>query len=124
MRFSTVVMTYFVLGAVMWGGGVIAWDDSGVGQFLIENPERGDTNENVRDNIEQAGGPIQQAAGTLSGGGLLAVWNFLVQLVGFLFWPITVLVSVNAPPRAIVLVGGTVSMAFFATLIRIIRSSA
>jgi len=108
----------------MWGGGAIAWDDSGVGQFLVDDPTRGDTNEEVQDRFEQSGGPIQQAASTIGGGGLLAVWNFIVRLLAYLFWPITVLVSVNAPPRATTLIGGTLVMGFVATFIRIIRGSA
>jgi len=124
MRFTTIIVTYFVIGAVMWGGGAIAWDDSGVGQYLIEDPTRGDANEGVQSNIEQAGGPIQQAAGTIGGGGVLAIWNILVQFIAYLFWPLSVLISINAPPRATTLIGGTLVISFLATMVRIIRGSA
>ena len=122
MRLSSIIMTYLVIGAVMWGGGVIAFDDAGVATYLIDEPD-GELNENVTDRIESTGGPIQQAAATVGGGGLLAVWNLLTALFGFFFWPITTLMTLNAPPAATVLLGGTLSLGFLLGIIRIIATS-
>lgn len=124
MRFSSVVMAYFIIGAVMWGGGVIGWGDTGVAGVLIEDPESGDVNEETAEEIEQLGGPIEQLLDSVAGGGLVAVWIFLKNLIGFMFWPIDTLYRVNAPIEAVVLLGGGVTMAFYASLLRIIRGTA
>ncbi|WP_225334246.1 hypothetical protein [Halomicrobium urmianum] len=125
MRFSHVILTYFVIGAIMWGGGAIMWDSAGVGGFIIDDPTTGgvDANESTADDLENMGGPIQQSLQQL-GGPLLAVWNFIVKLIGYVFWPITVLQSANAPPRVTVLLGGSFSMAFIGATVRLIRGSA
>jgi len=121
MRWVNIILAYFVIGAVMWGAGLIAWSQAGVGLLFIDSPANGvDVNENTTQDVEQSGGPIQQAASTVSGP-LVAVWNLLVRLIGYLTWPITVLQSVGAPPRIIVLLGGTPTVGFFATLIGVIR---
>lgn len=123
-RFAAVLLAYFVIGAVMWGGGAIAWSDSGVGGLIIKDTAGGvDVNENTSEQLERSGGPIREAAAQL-GGPILAIWNFVVQFIGYLFWPVTVLQSVNAPPRAIVLAGGAMSVMFLGSVIRLIRRSA
>jgi len=123
-RFSTVVMAYFVIAATMWAGGVIAWDESGVGTLIIDDPAEGEVNEETAGELEGLGGPIQQVATTVGGGALLAVWNVLVKFVAYLFWPITVLEANNAPASAVVLFGGSLSLAFILGLLRIVRGSA
>lgn len=122
MRLSSILMTYMIVGAVMWGGGVIAYNDTGVATYLIDNPQTNQLNENVTEDIENSGGPIKQAANSIGGGGLLAVWNLLSALLGFFFWPITVLMALNAPPQATVLIGGSLSLGFLLGIIRIIAT--
>jgi len=122
-RFGDVVLAYFVIGAIMWGGGAIQWAETGVNSFIIEDPQTAEVNEETSDKLESAGGPIREAAQSF-GGPVLAVWNIVVQLIGALFWPVTVLQSVNAPPRIIVLLGGTPSIAFLGGALRLIRESA
>jgi len=122
-RFGTVIMVYFVVGAVMWGGGAIAWSETGLNSLIIEDPQTGEVNDNTTEQFEQAGGPIRQAAQSF-GGPVLAIWNIVVQFIGYLFWPVTTLQSVNAPPRLVVLLGGAPSVAFVAGTIRLIRDSA
>jgi len=127
-RFAAVILAYFVIGATMWGGGVIQWDDTGIGGLIITDPgaEKGESvkvNENTSSTLEQSGGPIRQAAGSVAGP-ILAIWNFIVQFIGFLFWPVTVLQSVTAPTRVVVLAGGAVSVMFLGAIIRLIRRSA
>lgn len=126
MRFGHVLLAYFVMGAVMWGGGALAWGDVPLGGFVIDDPSAGNIsiNENTSQGLEQVGGPIQQAARTVGGTGLLAVWNLLAAVIGMMFWPITALIVANAPPRVIVLFGGAPTIAFYGALFRVIRSSA
>lgn len=124
MRFSAILVTYFVLGAVMWGSGFIAWDSAGVAEHVIDDPtdEQGGADD-VRRGLENMGGPIGTAAGTL-GGGLLAVWSFVSGVINFLFWPYTVLHDAGAPPEVSVLLGGGVCVAFIGSLIRTVRGTA
>lgn len=124
MRLSRVVMAYFLMGAVMWGGGVIAWDDAGVGQILIQSADSdAAVNQQTSEDLSQLGGPIQTALSTVQSAGLVAIWNVLVKLVGFLNWPVVVMLSVDAPPRITVIGGGTPTMAFWVAFIRLVRTS-
>lgn len=122
-RFGSLILVYFVIGAVMWGGGAIVWSEAGVGTLIIEDPQTGTVNDDTVDELEDAGGPIRQAAEQI-GGPVLAIWNIIIKFIGYLFWPITVLQAVNAPPRITVLLGGTPSIAFLGGIIRLIRDSA
>jgi len=123
-RFAAVLLTYFVIGATMWGGGVISWGNTGIGGFIIEDVDGAvSVNEKTGDALEQSGGPIRQAAATV-GAPILAIWNFIIQFIGYLFWPITVLQSVAAPPRAVVIAGGSLTVMFLGAVIRLIRRSA
>jgi hypothetical protein len=127
MRFAQIVMAYFLIGALMWAGGVVDWSDSGVGGVLIDDPGVGDADtevdESTQQDLEGIGGVIQQAVQT-GAGGLIAVWNIAIQLIGYLFWPITTLVSLDAPPRAVVIFGGTPTVAFLGAVLRLVKTSA
>lgn len=126
MRLSNVLMLYFLLGVILWGGGAIQWDNSGVGQLIVEVDDQGDArvNSSTSGDLNQLGGPIQEAASTVSGGGLIAIWNFLIKFLGFMFWPITTLQGWNSPTEAVVLLGGAPSFALLAATLRAVRSEA
>jgi hypothetical protein len=124
MRFGPIIMAYFVIGTVLWGGGVIAWSNAGVAQTFVEDPAAAETNEKTGEQLERLGGPIDQLADTVTGGGMLAVWNILVNLISWLFWPLVTLWRVGAPAEATVLLGGSVTTGFYVSLIRIVRGSA
>lgn len=127
MRFSKIVLAYFLIGSLMWAGGIIDWADAGVGSVIIDNPGVGDeqtqVDESTQTDLEGIGGVIQQAVQS-GAGGLIAVWNIAVKLVGFMFWPITILLSLNAPPRAVVVIGGTLTMVFLGGILRLVKTSA
>lgn len=125
MRFGNILLAYFVIGAIMWGGGLVSWDKAGVGHLIVKNPSNGDVqvNNNTSEQLGKLGGPIQTAVGEF-GGGLIAIWSILKSLIGYLFWPIIVLKVVNAPPRVIVLGGGIYVVAFFSAALRLVRRSA
>jgi hypothetical protein len=125
VRFSNILAAYFVVGALLWAGGAIQWGQTGVAGLIVDTPEEGvEVNNETADQLQQRGGPIQEAAGALGASPILAVWNLLVGLIGYLFWPITVLQGVNAPPRIVVLLGGTPTVLFYGSFIRLIRTSA
>ena len=127
MRFSSVLITYFIISAVMWGGGVISWQESGVGGAFIEDPtadsQAGAVDQNTTTLLNRLGGPITQVAGQTSGGGLIATWQVLVSLIGFVFWPTALMISVNAPPSAVVL-ATALPVAFVTSVLRMVRGSA
>lgn len=124
MRFQTIILGYFLIGALMWGGGVIQWDDSGVGGLIIEqNNGNVEANEDTAQSVRESGGAIQEAVNSFAGP-LAAIWNFVAKFIGYLFWPITTLQSVNAPPRIVVLLGGGLTMAFIGAFIRLFKGSA
>ena len=122
-RFSSILIVYFLLGAVMWGGGALDWSEAGVGQYIIDDPATDTVSQNASDDLESLGGPIQNVTGTL-GGGLIAIWNLMAKFLAYLFWPVTALQAAGAPSRVVVTAGGGVSMAFIAAFIRTIRGSA
>lgn len=123
-RFGNIVVAYFVIGALMWAGGAIAWSNTGVGQLFVDTPQDDlGVNETTTGQLEKSNGPVQEAVGALGASPLLAVWNIIVGILGYLSWPVTVLQSVNAPPRIVVMAGGTMLVLLFASAIRLIRVS-
>jgi len=125
MNFRQIILLYFIVGATMWAGGAIDWNNAGVGQFIITaNDDSVSQNESAAEDLTEIGGPIEEAASNVDGLGLLAVWNLIVGLLGYLTWPITVLQSRSAPVEVVVLLGGTVQMTFFVAVIGLVRRSA
>ena len=124
MRFTHVIMAYFMIGVVLWGGGVLSWGGVGVAGVLIDNPDEEDLGEDSIEDIESTWGPVAQLADTVTGGGLVAAVEFISGLVSFLFWPITVLIGVGAPTEVWVFLGGGLPFAFYASIIRILRGTA
>jgi hypothetical protein len=120
MRFGSILLAYFIIGTVMWGGGLIAWDTTGpVQEFVgVENGSV-DANESTAGQLERTGGVVGQAAQSLAGP-ILLVWNLVTGFVAYVFWPVTVLTTVNAPPQLIVLMGGSMSVAFFVAIVRLL----
>lgn len=117
MQFNRIILAYFMIGAVMWGGGAIDYENAGVSEMFIE--ESGGEfviNEDTSGDLSESGGPIQTAAANVAGG-LIAVWNLISKALGYLFWPITVMQSANAPPRVVVLLGGAPTAAFWGSII-------
>lgn len=125
MRFSNILLIYFVMGAMMYGGGVVTWQESGVVSVFIDySPgEQVEVNKETANDLEGLGGPIQEAAESIGGGGLIAAWNILSNIIGFLFWPITTLLSLNAPLEVVLIFGGIPTVAFFGSVLRLIRTS-
>ncbi|RDZ65978.1 hypothetical protein C5B90_06420 [Haloferax sp. Atlit-12N] len=125
MRFSHILLVYFVMGAMMFGGGVIEWNQSGVvGIFVEYSPgEQVDVNQDTANDLERLGGPIQEAAESIGGGALIALWSILSNIIGYLFWPITTLLSLNAPLEIVLIFGGIPTVAFFGGIITLIGST-
>ena len=125
MRFSHIIMAYFLIGAIMWAGGAIPWSNAGLGEIVVDDPTNGTEgiNNETAEDLESTGGPIQEAISSVGGGALLAVWKLIRGLVSFMFWPMSVLISNGAPPQVWVVLGGVPTVAFYGAFIRLIRTS-
>lgn len=111
----------------MWAAvPAVGWGQVGVGGEILDNPEDGSVQgeEDVQNDLEGIGGAISSAVQTVSGGGILAVWGIISGFISLVFWPVTVMIAVDAPGVITVLVGGSLSMAFMVGLIKIVRGSA
>lgn len=124
IRASNIIMIYFVIGAVMFGGGAVAWNNSGLTKFFITN-SGGDLapSQQTGENLTGVSGAITSLVGSFGGPAIL-VWNLFAGLVAFLNWPLFVLIENGAPPQVTILLGGTLTVAFYMAAIRLVRSSA
>jgi len=123
-RFSSIILAYFVIGAIMFGGGAISYEESGVASFFVEQ-DGGQFG--PAQNAEEELGGIGTAISNLVGqfiGGIQLVYNLVVGLLGFINWPLIVLSQNNAPPIATLLIGGSFTVAFYGSVIRLIRGAA
>jgi hypothetical protein len=125
VRFGEVVLTYFVIGAVMWGAGLVDGGQLGVADIFFNISETGavTASEQPQGLLGEMGNLINDVAGGLVGP-VLAVWNVIRELTAVLFWPVVVLQTAAAPPSVVVLLGGTPTVAFFMGIVRIVRESA
>lgn len=124
MRFANIIMTYLIIGLVMFGGGAISWDDSGASEFFLtggENQSQPQLNPDISQEMENSGGVINNLVTAFSGT-LLIVWNLIVGLITYLNWPVAVLASNNAPPIATALLGGSLSASFYLSAIQLWRT--
>lgn len=123
MRFSNIIVLYFVLGAVVFGGGAINYDNSGVAQYFVhKSPSGGSVNDKVKNQYSGLGSAITNLVNTF-GGAIILVWNLAVGVVSFLAWPFTVCISNNVPFEVSLLLGGTPTVGFYGSIIVLIRSS-
>lgn len=125
VRLGEVVLTYFVIGAVLWGSGIIDGSNLGVANIFFDVAGDGSIQQaqQAETLLDQMGNSIQDVAGGIVGP-ILAIWSVIRQLISVLFWPVVALASNNAPPSVVMLLGGTPTVAFFMGVIRAVRESA
>lgn len=88
MQWNEVVLAYFVIDAVTFGGGAVAWGDAGVGQFFIDQPGNQPTvNTTTTEQFENSSGAVETTLRAVGAGALVAVWNLMVGIIAYLFWP-------------------------------------
>jgi hypothetical protein len=122
-QFTKVVLAYFTIGAVMWGGGALKFGESGLAQFFVSNDAGHVSGSEVLGaNLGNLGSGINSVI-NFAIGGVMLFWNLIVGFVGYLHWPIIVLSSHNAPPRVTVLVGGAFVLVFYMGLAGAVVSS-
>lgn len=123
IRASNIVIIYFVVGAVMFGGGAVTWDDSGLTKYFIDNEDGVEPADQAEGNLLGVDNALTNLVNTFSGAALL-VWNLFAGLVGYIHWPLFVFIDSGAPPRVTILLGGTPTVAFYMAAIRLVTSSA
>lgn len=125
MRFRNILLAYFIMGATLYGGGVIALDEadpirtvvSASGGEIKPNDERASQ-------IKSTKGPVEEAVKNFGGGGLLAVIGLIFDALSFMFWPIVVLVGLGAPPIIVLLMGGIPTVVFYGAVLGVFRRGA
>ncbi|MFW5949422.1 MAG: hypothetical protein ACOCSD_07490 [Halolamina sp.] len=125
VRFGEVVVTYFVIGAVMWGAGLVEGGQLGVADIFFDFAQDGAVQPSSEPQglLDAMGNSILDVASGLVGP-VLAVWGVITELIAVLFWPVVTLRSANAPDSVVVLLGGTPTVAFFMGIVRTVRESA
>lgn len=124
IRASNIVVIYFVLGALAFGGGAVTWDDSGPTQYFIDvGPDGVQPDSNTQEEVSGISQTITSLIGSF-GGPVILVWNLFAGLVSFMHWPLFTFMDANAPIRVTILIGGTLTTMFYMAIIRLVKSSA
>jgi len=117
MRLQNIILAYFLIGAVMWAGGAIAYEDVGIGQEFVNQSDSGVVPDEQRaEDVDDSSGAIQSVTESLVGG-LAAGLGLLSTITGDLFWPPTVMTVLGAPTPVAVLLGGAPTVAFYGVII-------
>lgn len=111
VRLGSVALTYFIIGVLMYGAGIVGWEDAGIASYFFSDPGAATVDSGVVADLEQMGGSIG-AVGTAVVGPILAIWGFVTGILGFLAWPVGVLAGQGAPGSVTMLMGGTLVAAF------------
>lgn len=124
MQMGNLVLAYFVIGAMMWGGGVLTFEEAGVITAVVTTDDgRVDPAQAFSDAIDRQDSIIGGVVSAF-GGGLLIVWNLIKIIFDFIHWPIITLSENHAPPEITVLLGGGMTLSFYiAVAILVSRSS-
>jgi len=129
MQISHIILAYFVIGAVMFGGGAVNFDQAGVANFFLHkdsataNVQPAGGNESPAGRLTGIGGAIPELA-ALFGGSIIFAWNLFVGLIAYLNWPIILFLSVDAPMSVVMLAGGTPVVMFYMGVLKLVRISA
>lgn len=124
IRASNIVLIYFIIGAVMFGGGAVSWDNSGLTKFFIhQSAGNVGPSQQTQTKLTGVSGAITSLVGSFGGPAIL-VWNLFAGLVAYLNWPLFMFMDSNAPLTVTILLGGTPTVAFYMAAIRLVKSSA
>jgi len=124
VRFSNIVLTYLVIGGVMFGGGAVDWGNIGAAKYFVDG-QPGDLSpgDDTTEKLTGVSGAIKSIVDQFAGP-LVIVWNLLVGLITYMNWPVVVMMSNNVPPSLTILLGIPLTAAFYLSLIRVVRTSA
>lgn len=122
---SKLVVAYFVIGAVMLGGGALEFDEAGIVTHYLNEGDAGNISPDpgVSEDLGGVGNAIQSVIQTVMGP-LLIIWKLVSGFIKFVHWPIYVMIGAEVPTRVMVLLGGAPVVMFYMGLVRMVRSSA
>lgn len=111
---TNVVIAYLAIGGVMVGGGAIDLNQAGMVGFFVDGGDGGGVIEagNASGQLKSQAGVVDQVINDLGGGALILI-NLLFALIGFMNWPLVVMLQVNAPPMAILVLAVPLMAAFY-----------
>jgi len=123
MRIGNLVLAYFIIGTMMWGGGALTFEEAGVITAVISNDHgqidpAGAFAEAIDRQNSIIGGVV-----SAFGGGLLIVWNLMKIIFDFIHWPIITLVQNDAPPQITALLGGGMTLSFYLAIATLVSRS-
>lgn len=131
MRFSHVVIVYFMMGVIVVGTNVVPLAHLGIATVFIDvqgddvqanTTSIGGEGEGSSGMLDNLIGPVKNALNTITGGALLAVWGPISKLTGFYAWPVVTTSYIGAPPIVRMLSGVLVASFTFGVL-RVFRAS-
>lgn len=123
MRIGNLILAYFVIGAMMWGGGVLTFEEAGVITAVVTTDDgRVDPGEAFSETIDRQDSIIGGVVSAF-GGGLLIVWNLIKIVFDFIHWPIITLSENHAPPEITALLGGGMTLSFYIAVVTLVSRS-
>ena len=120
------MFTYFVLGAMSWGAGLVDRQRSGmVNTFFHIEDGNVHTVDGVAEMLGELGENLSEFnPAELMLGSVVLVLGIVRDVVFYIFWPVTTLQALQAPPEIVLLVGGSLVVAFFVGTVRVFRAAA
>lgn len=123
VRLGSVGITYFVVGALFYGSGLISWEEAGIATYFFSSPGTKAVDGGALGGLQSTGGAIESIGAAVTGP-ILAIWNLLTTIIGFLGWPVGALLNAGVPWEGAILLGGTFVVAlFFAIVNTVVRAA-
>ena len=119
-----IVMTYFILGVVMWGSGLVGFENTGIVGFFFEDGTAGGPGVQAFEDLQHTLGSVGAIFGLadLFSSTIVAMVTFVTELITFMFWPFLVLQSNGVPTQVSLLIGGPPTVAFFFGLFHVLAT--
>ena len=123
MQIGNLLLAYFVIGTMMWGGGVLTFEEAGVINSVVTLDDGNvGVNESFANEIDKQDSVISGVVNAFSGG-LTIVWNLIKIVFKFIHWPLTTLIQTHAPPQITILLGGGMTLSFYIAVIKLVSRS-
>ena len=120
------VFTYFVLGAMSWGAGLVDRDGAGmVNTFFHIQDGNVQTVDGVTTMLTSLGSGLSDfEPAALALGSVVLILGIIRDIAFYLFWPVVTLQTLQAPPEIVLLLGGSLVATFFLATVRVFRAAA
>lgn len=117
INYGNILVIYFVIGAVMLGGGAFEFQNVPVLNMVFANSNL-DLASSVGGQFDlmYALGPVLAI--------LMAVVQFITNMIQFIHWPVTVFWEAGTPLSLTVLLGGSLTLMFYISAVNWLRGIA